>query len=143
MKGFVKVDHEETETIYGDVKRLVTSWAQRDVKNPDLDVAPFSQCIPGLDYYTIPLVGAKSGFDDLTYLCASLDRAFPGAKLADEPLPDGTRRYYINVPLLVPEGKTRKDYQYVKSTDGKPSTEWLMFLVMVEAISGVILYFRL
>jgi hypothetical protein len=141
MKGFAKIPPEETESIYNDVKRLVQTW--RDEKNPDLDAAPFSQCIPGLSDYTIPLVDAQSSFDDLTYMCKSLDDAFPGAKLADEPLPDGSRRYYINVPLYVPKGQSRYGGGGVRRSTGKPSTEWFMFLVMIEAISGVVLYFRL
>ena len=139
MKGFAKIPPEETESIYNDVKRLVQTWA--DNKNPELDVAPFSQCIPGLSHYTIPLIGAQAGFDDLTYMCKSVDDAFPDAKLAEEPLPDGSRRYYINVPLYVPKGQNRNTN--LRRSNGKPSTEWLMFLVMIEAISGVVLYFRL
>jgi hypothetical protein len=141
MKGFSKINHIETESIYSDVKRLVSSWA--DNKNPDLDVAPFGQTNSGIDHYSIPLVGTKSGFDDLSSMCKDLDSAFPDAKLAEEPLPDGTRRYYINVPLYIPNGKKRGGHYYSNAPSGKPSTEWLMFLVMIEAISGVILYFRI
>lgn len=141
MKGFDKIGYQETEVIYADVKRLVSTWV--DNKNPDLDVAPFSQCVPGLDYYSIPLIGTNSGFDDLTALCISLDRAFDGAKLADEPLPDGSRRYYVNIPLYVPKGKQHHRNNAGAGSNGKPSEVWLMFLVMVEVVSGVILYFRL
>lgn len=143
MKGFLKIGDERIELIYSDAKRLVSSW--KDNKNPELDVAPFGQTNSGIDYYSIPLIGTRSGFDDLSSMCKGLDSVFPDAKLAEEPLPDGTRRYYINVPLYIPQtrSKSNRYYSSVQTPSGKPSTEWLMFLVMIEAISGVILYFRI
>lgn len=143
MKGFEQLSHKEIQSIYEDAKQLVSTW--QDSRNASIGLAPFGQCIIGPDHYIMEITGIGSGFDNLTQVCDAIRRFYPGATLAEEPLPNGSRRYYINVPILVPESQYTKSGKRVvhSKSPQKPSTEWLMFLVMIESVSGVILYFRL
>ena len=144
MRGFTKLDDEDIERLYGLAADLVASWSNND--NPEIQLAPMGAQILGQEAVSIDIINVRTGLKGLTEKNDAIRRLIPGADIDTEHLPNGKMRYIVNIPIWTKESKKHKkgDFIVSLSEEGrKPSTEYLMFLVMIDAILATVLFFRL
>lgn len=146
MKGFERLDDGEIEHLYDLASQLVLSWADVN-NNPDMQLAPMGRREVGEEALTVEIINIRSGFKNLTEKNKALQRLLPGADIDTEDQPTGKTRYFINIPIWTqktqrhPHNNSGSSLRF-SETKGKPSTEWLMFLVMIDSVLSTILYFR-
>lgn len=143
MKGFVHITDEEMERRYGIVADLVSSWA--DPNNPDMQLGPMGSQVVGQEAQTIDILNVRTGLSHLGSKNKQLDHLIPGAEIDTEHLPNGKARYMVNIPIWIKQERRfhPSGSSFVTIPNGKPSTEYLMFLIMVDAVLSTILYFRM
>jgi hypothetical protein len=144
MRGFTKLDDEDIERLYGLAADLVASWSNND--NPEIQLAPMGAQILGQEAVSIDIINVRTGLKGLTEKNDAIRRLIPGADIDTEHLPNGKMRYIVNIPIWTKESKKHKkgDFIVSLSEEGrKPSTEYLMFLVMIDAILATVLFFRI
>jgi len=143
MRGFVKLEDEEIENSYNLANSLVSSWSNHD--NPEIQLAPMGNQILGQEALSIDIINVRTGLKGLAEKNESIRRLIPGADIDTEHLPNGKMRYIVNIPIWTKESKKHKKGDTITnlSQGGKPSTEYLMFLVMIDAILATVLFFRL
>jgi hypothetical protein len=142
MKGWKQIDDEEMERRYNVAADLVASWA--DANNPDIQLGPMGSQIVGQEAQTIDILNVRTGLTGLGAKNKEIERLIPGAELDTEHLPNGKPRYMVNIPIWIQSKgeRPRGNNLDVNHTNGKPSTEYLMFLIMVDAILATVLFFR-
>lgn len=144
MRGFTKLDDEDIERLYGLAADLVASWSNND--NPEIQLAPMGAQILGQEAVSIDIINVRTGLKGLTEKNDAIRRLIPGADIDTEHLPNGKMRYIVNIPIWTKESKKHRkgDFIVSLSQEGrKPSTEYLMFLVMIDAILATVLFFRI
>ena len=102
--------------------------------------------ILGQEAVSIDIINVRTGLKGLTEKNDAIRRLIPGADIDTEHLPNGKMRYIVNIPIWTKESKKHRkgDFIVSLSQEGrKPSTEYLMFLVMVDAILATVLFFRI
>jgi len=138
------LDDEEIEHFYGLAANLVSSWANGE--NPDIQLAPMGNQVLGQEALSVDILNVRTGLKGLAEKNETIRRIIPGADIDTEHLPNGKMRYIVNIPIWTKTG-SKKDRMLneraLSTTKGKPSTEYLMFLIMVDAILATVLFFRM
>jgi len=145
MKGFEKLDDSNIEHLYELASQLVSSWADPS-NNPEIQLAPFARREVGEQALTVEIINIRSGLKNLMEKNIALQRLLPDAELDTEDQPNGKARYFIHIPIWTPKSQRRSHTLGTSmgftETKGRPSTEWLMFLIMIDSVLSTILYFR-
>jgi hypothetical protein len=140
MRGYQKVGPRQLEGLYIEAQAIVQQFA--DAQNPSLGLVAYTEVTEGAQSMTMKVKGANKvrvgGIVD------ALNEQIPGSDMIYEITPNASN-LYVEVPTLEtnhPNNNSNRQRHVIPTPAGKPSTEWGMFLVMVEVILGTAIWYR-
>ena len=137
-----KLDENEIDLEYERMSKIVECF--KSDESPELHLAPYEQCTQGYEALSCPLLGIRSL--RIGKLQRDLDIRSKGAEIYVETQAAGGANFLIDVPIWVPDIHHHHKPRYsghVQTVSKKPSTEWAMFLCMVDVTLGVVLWYRI
>lgn len=142
-EGYKKLSNHELEILHQEAQRFVTRFA--DSNNPSFAIVALTESTEGQQALSCRTRGVnRMRLRDFIF---ELDKEFPGSDVMIE-TQSSPVNMYLEFPILqtisydkevLPERTIRGSVSFLR----KPSTEYGMFLLMIEIISIIVLYFRI
>lgn len=141
-QGLRRLEEDEVEGLYTEAVAFIRTFKADN--NIDIRLASRGECELGREALICPIHGLRDVW--FSKIGAPLRKRFPGSDFHFEILPSGARAELVLNIWIKDEyaGKQRGadgGYSYIDTE--KPSTEFGMFLVMVNTVVGAIIWYRL
>ena len=145
MAGWRKLTHDELEREHAMAVDVVSNV--RTEENTEMMLGDFNDCTNGNECLTCPVLNiAVLRVDSLL---DELRKRIPSSTLTLEGQPGGNKALFVDLYKYKPREAAEPRYGHshfspTTSTpsNGKPSTEWGMFLTSVEFAIGTVLWYR-
>jgi len=139
---FRKMEDDDIDELYSHASNAVSTW--KTVANPNIRLAGFDKCIHGEQALTCKMLGIQVGM--IRDMYSKLEQHLPGADIYIETQPDKSVNYNLNLPIhskaTHKSRASRHSGGNVSVDSTKPSTEWGMFLLMLDVTMCAVLWFR-
>ena len=130
---------DQVEQMHQEASALIETLRGRD--NENMTLAPFGECVSGPEFLSCQV--KKPGiFEKIGAKETMIGARWPGAYFQLEPQPNGAR-VTLHLPVLESVKASNKYKSNIAVHSGAPSTNWPMFLTMIDTVLGAILFYRI